>query len=239
MKYFTYKITNTITNKICYGWTNKDPINKRLDVHFYMAKTGKLLLHNSIRKHGDAAFTIELINTFETKKSAIADEIKLIAEGKTNHCRYSNGGYNMTDGGEGMTGYRRTDAQNAISSSIITERNCALKGLTYEEIYEERADEQRNIRSQKTRGQKRTTKQKKAMAKRSTGNKWGCFPVEVTYYDGTVITYPSRDTARKGLNIKSNTTLRAIATGTYWKNGKHIKYNSPYDFTIKLLRNKL
>lgn len=239
MKYYTYKITNQITNKSYYGWTNKDPIDKRLAAHFHMAKTGKLLIHNSIRKHGKAAFTIELINTFKTRKHALNDEIKLIAEGKTNHCRYPNVGYNMTDGGEGTAGLTRTDKQSAASSRIITERNHALKGRTYEDIYGIRADEQREIRAEKTRGQKRTPKQKKEMATRSTGNKWGCFPVEVTYIDGTVITYPSRETARKGLNIKSNTTLKAIATGTYWKNGKHIKYNSPYDFTIKLLRSKL
>lgn len=239
MKYFTYKITNTITNKAYYGWTNKDPIDKRLAVHFHSAKTGKLLIHNSIRKHGDKAFVIELINTFETKEQAMNDEIKLIAEGKTNHCRYINGGYNMTDGGEGTAGLTRTDKQLAASSRVITERNHALKGRTYEDIYGVRADEQREIRAKKTRGQKRTAQQKKDMAKRSTGNKWGCFPVEVTHTDGTVITYPSRETARKALNIKSNTTLRAIATGTYWKNGKIIKYNSPHDFTIKLLRCKL
>jgi len=240
MNFFTYRITNTQNNKTYIGWTNKNPISKRLNAHVTTAKRGsKLLLHNAMNKHGFDKFNIELVNSFKTKEEVLKDEVVLIAEGKTNHCRYHGGGYNMTDGGEGTAGYRRSEEAIRKTADKNRGRTSKRKGKTYKEIYGERAEYERITRAKSIRGKKRTTTQKNEMSKRSKGNKWGCFPVEVTYKNGTIITYPSREVALKELNIKSATTLRAIATGTYWKKGKHIKYNSPYDFTVKLLRIKI
>ncbi len=237
MKFFTYKIINRVTNKSYYGWTNKDPINKRLAVHFHSAKIGKLLLHNSIRKHGEESFDIELINSFTTKELAIADEIRLIAEGKTNHCRYPNGGYNMTDGGEGVSGYVRTEEAKQKTADKNRGKLSPKKGKTYEEIYGAQAAAERAKRG--TLGVVPSTTTRKKQSKAKQGNKNGCFPVRVTYDDGSVKVFPSQTDALEFLNIKSRTTLRSIATGLRYKSGKYEKYNSPYNFTIELLRHKI
>lgn len=59
---YVYCITNTITKKTYVGQT-KRTLEKRLKSHLYEASVCKynMYLHNSIRKHGPDAFTIELL----------------------------------------------------------------------------------------------------------------------------------------------------------------------------------
>lgn len=217
--FYTYRITNTRNRKSYFGWTNKTP-TKRWQVHQYSAAAGShTLLHNAIRKHGVDAFSVEQVNIFETQDEAIADEARLIANHKTNHCRYPNGGYNMTDGGEGVVGFERTEAQSEASRRVITERNKSIRGKTYKEIYGNRAEEEK---------QKRTaiveyvptpdTKQKMAEAK--INNKNGCFAVRIIHDDGRIELFPSHTDAMAALGIKTRTTFRCIATGKRWRNGK-------------------
>jgi len=219
-----------------YGWTNKDPIEKRLQVHFKAAKQGKLLLQNSIRKHGESAFKIELINAFNNRGDATADEIKLIAEGKTNHCRYPGIGYNMTDGGEGTSGLTRSNAQSSASRRNLVEYNISRKGKTYEEIYGGRATLEREKRLHVREPVTEETRTKQSSAKLNNSN--GCFPVTIEYDTGNVVTYLSRKEAASALDI-SLATLGNIASGTCWRAGKRVKYKSPHKFTVTLLRTKI
>ena len=236
MKYSTYRITNVNTSKMYYGWTNKDPIEKRLRVHFEAAKQGKLLLQNSIRKHGESAFTIELVNTFATQAEATTDEIKLIAEGKTNHCRYPGIGYNMTDGGEGTTGLTRNETQATASRRNIVAYNLSRKGKTYEEIYGDRANAERNKRLHTREPITEVTRAKQANAKLNNSN--GSFAVEIIYDTGEVVTYPSRKEAAVKLGV-SLATLGNIASGTCWRAGKRVTYKPSVNFTVNLLRTKI
>jgi len=242
MKFFTYKITNSMNNKVYYGWTNKDPIEKRLEVHVHTAKKGsKLLFHNAIRKWGHENFIIELVNSFETKEEVITDEIKLITENKTNHCRYPNGGYNMTDGGEGSSGYKRSEAAKKKTADANRGRVSEKRGKTYEEIYGDNAEEQKNIRAVSNKGRKDSPKLIEEKRERMKGNRNGCFAVEATFADGSVVTYSSRAEAMKELNIKTMTTLHSIATSTRYcsRKKKRVPYNSPYNFTLTFLRTKI
>lgn len=240
MKCVTYKIVNKINQKCYIGWTNKNPISKRLKSHIDSAKRGSnVLLHNAMRKYGFNNFDIYTINEFHLKENALKNEIKLIAKNKTNHCRYPGIGYNLTDGGEGTTGFTKTTKQLIAASHVITERNHKLKNRTYKEIYGERAGEEKLKRANSNIGKFVNNQTRKLQAKIKQGNKNGCFPVKITFKNGDIVIYSSRDEALKALNIKSRTTLRSIATGLRYKNGKYEKYKSPYDFTVELLRTKI
>ena len=239
MNFFTYKIINKINNKLYFGWTNKDPIQKRLEAHIQASKQGSLLLHNAIRKHGPENFTIELVNTFTNKDDALNDEIRLIAEHNTNHCRTPNGGYNMTDGGEGVSGRTRTPLQKEASKQAITEYNKSTKGKTYEELYGPNAELEKQKRANSNKGRKATKQQKEKMSAALKGNKNGCFAVRVLHEDGRTETFSSQTEAMASLGIKTRTTLRSIASGKRWRNGVWEKYNNPYPFSIELLRTKI
>lgn len=237
MNFYTYQITNTATNKRYFGWTNKTP-EARFQVHVRSAFRGsQTILHASMRKHGIDAFAVEQVNVFACKDDAIADEIRLIAENRTNQCRYPNGGYNMTDGGEGTVGGKRTRSQSEASLQTITEYNKSLKGKTYEEIYGDRADDEKQKRRFAHKPPTKETKRKMAQAKLNNNN--GCFAVRVTYDDGSIELFPSQSKAMEALGIKTRTTLRSIASGKRWRNGKWEHYNNPYPFSIELLRVKI
>lgn len=238
--FLTYKITNKINGKLYFGWTNKSSVKERLEVHLYSAEHGStLLLHNAIRKYGKENFCIELMNNFNSRQNVLRGEIKLIRKYKTNHCRYPGIGYNMTDGGEGTSGCTRTKKQLNASSRVITTRNKLLKGQTYEQIYGDRAQEEKLKRGNSNRGKKRSEEIKQKISQLKQGNKNGCFSVRAIFPSGKVVVYPSQNDALQALKIKTRTTLRCIATGKRWRNGKWEKYNSPYNFEIELLRVKL
>lgn len=102
--FYTYKITNIVTNKIYIGETYN--VQSRFRKHFASAKYGsKSYLHCSMRKHGKNNFIIETINSFPTEQEALCDEIKLINELKSNKPDI---GYNLTSGGDKTTHSEQT-----------------------------------------------------------------------------------------------------------------------------------
>src|SRR4030066_665973 len=114
MIYKNYKITNLINGKIYVGYTSK-LLNERMKQH--LSNFRKCILGDSIRKYGKENFTIESLYDFETEYEAKTTEIFLIAFHRTNMCRYPNGnGMNMTDGGEGMKGYKHSAKSNKKNS---------------------------------------------------------------------------------------------------------------------------
>lgn len=103
-----YCIHNKI-NKRCYvGWTSKTAI-WRFSLHVRDHKTESSknkILYKSMRKHGVDNFVMDVI--FTTKENELARELEefCIKEFELNRCCFKNGiGLNMTDGGEGVTGY--------------------------------------------------------------------------------------------------------------------------------------
>ncbi len=237
--FVTYKITNIINNKCYYGWTSKS-ITSRFTKHCRSAKSGStLLLHNAIRKYGQQNFIVEKECTFDSKAEALLHEIELISVNKSNHCRFPGIGYNMTDGGEGTVGGRRSDEFKKHCGLRLAAYNRTMKGKTYEDKYGVNAEQERLSRGNSHRGKKASTQTRKKLSQAKHGNKNGCFPVKVTYENGDTIIYPSRDDAKRALHIKTLTTLRSIATGKRWRNGIWEKYHSPYSFTIEFLDSKV
>jgi len=103
-----YRITNKITKKQYIGITSKS-VSHRWGVHKTDCKHTKSEyknhLHNSMIKHGVENFEIKSIMKADSWEEICAWEIHAIKEYGTK----SPGGYNLTDGGEGCFGVKRTE----------------------------------------------------------------------------------------------------------------------------------
>lgn len=95
--YYIYKITNCKSPKIYIGVTND--FEKRIREHSY--GNGDGLLARSVRKYGWDCFSYEIIEKTENRER----EIYYIKEYNSKHPY----GYNLTEGGEGCTGYQVSD----------------------------------------------------------------------------------------------------------------------------------
>jgi group I intron endonuclease len=139
-KGYIYKITNLINEKEYIGCTI-NPINKRFEEHIYRClKTDSTTKFcNSIRKYGVENFNIEIIE--ECNVSNIYEREKFyITEFRT----YDNG-LNSTFGGEGCLGYVHSpEIRKKISEN--TKNGNSHRGKTYEELYGDKADEEREKR---------------------------------------------------------------------------------------------
>jgi group I intron endonuclease len=139
-KGYIYKITNLINEKEYIGCTI-NPINKRFEEHIYRClKTDSTTKFcNSIRKYGVENFNIEIIE--ECDVSNIYEREKFyITEFRT----YDNG-LNSTFGGEGCLGYVHSpEIRKKISEN--TKNGNSHRGKTYEELYGDKADEEREKR---------------------------------------------------------------------------------------------
>ena len=132
-----YKIINKVNQKIYIGCTINS-LEKRFYEHLYRCfKTDyKSKLYNSMKKYGEENFEISLIEEcdlsciYETEKKYI-----------TEYNSY-NDGLNSTFGGEGCLGYVHSpEVRKKISEG--TKNGNSHKGKTYEELYGERAEEEK------------------------------------------------------------------------------------------------
>ena len=135
-----YKITNRENNLIYIGCTINS-LEKRFGEHLSRCFTSehKSKLYNSMKKYGQDNFTIELIE--ECDLSVMYETEKKYIE---SYDSYSNG-LNSTFGGEGCLGYTHSaEIRQKISDN--TKNGNSHKGKTYEELYGDKADEQREKR---------------------------------------------------------------------------------------------
>jgi group I intron endonuclease len=135
-----YKITNKENGLIYIGCTINS-LEKRFYEHLYRCfKTDyKSKLYNSIKKYGVDNFIIELIEEcdlnviYETEK-------KYIKELDSYH-----NGLNSTFGGEGCLGYVHSSEMKIKISEAIKNGN-SHKGKTYEELYTDNAEYEKEKR---------------------------------------------------------------------------------------------
>ena len=132
-----YKITNKENGLIYIGCTINS-LEKRFGEHLSRCFTSeyKSKLYNSMKKYGQENFTIELIEEcdlsiiYETEKKYIKQ-----------YYSYTNG-LNSTFGGEGCLGYTHSpEIRQKISEN--TKNGNSHKGKTYEELYGDRAEEEK------------------------------------------------------------------------------------------------
>jgi group I intron endonuclease len=98
-----YKITNTVNNKSYIGQTVRT-LRQRKNQHISESKRGKdttCYIHNAIRKHGDVNFKFEIIDKCKNIDELNEKEIYHIEKYNT----LKPNGYNLTEGGNGTTGY--------------------------------------------------------------------------------------------------------------------------------------
>lgn len=138
-----YKITNTETNRIYIGCTINS-LKHRFEEHCYRClKTNiNTKLCNNVRKYGVEKFTIELIE--ECSLDVIYNrEVEVIKE----HNSFEEG-LNSTVGGEGCLGYKHSPEIRLKISNAVKDGK-SHKGKTYEEIYGEKALEEKEKRKNK------------------------------------------------------------------------------------------
>ena len=109
MQFTLYLITNTVTG-VQYVGKTIGTIKKRWRAHKHSSRhearrDSKSYLHNAIRKYGTSAFTIEVIHTVAQDERSLNEwEMFYIAA-----LRQAGKLYNMTDGGDGASGFRHTE----------------------------------------------------------------------------------------------------------------------------------
>jgi group I intron endonuclease len=106
MTYYVYKIINNHNQKFYIGKTND--LQKRWHGHVYCALVSKIptYFYNAIRKYGAKNFSIEIIEECSSEELALEREIYWIDFLKS---RQSDIGYNMTAGGDGVSGLKHTE----------------------------------------------------------------------------------------------------------------------------------
>jgi group I intron endonuclease len=166
-----YKITNKENGLIYIGCTINS-LEKRFGEHLSRCFTSeyKSKLYNSMKKYGQENFTIELIE--ECELSVIYETEKKYIESYDSY----NNGLNSTFGGEGCLGYTHSpEIRQKISEN--TKNGNSHKGKTYEELYGDKADEEREKRRLSVKNgwgsmsddnrQKRIIKTKESIQKKS------------------------------------------------------------------------
>jgi len=106
--FFVYSIFNNLNGKIYIGKTN-DP-HRRWIKHKTTANCknagGRFYLHRAMYKDGVDNFTFTVFQTFEREEDCNAAEIYWI---QFFNCRDEKLGYNLTNGGEGVSGRKDSD----------------------------------------------------------------------------------------------------------------------------------
>lgn len=127
-----YLVTNTVNGKQYVGVTSKGYLN-RFNQHVREAygNTHNSLFHQALKKYGKLAFSIQLIEE-NISDNDIKDKERFYIK-KYNTFYLNHHGYNMTEGGDGMSGYCHTvDTKNRISKTLQghifpKERNLKIK----------------------------------------------------------------------------------------------------------------
>lgn len=149
---YIYKITNNINNKIYIGKTIND-IKKRFSCHKSNAKSNKnTILCKAFRKYRPENFSISII-----EKNIISESV--LNEKEIYWINLLKPEYNMTSGGEGVSGHPPSKETRLKIS--LSNKNKNIK----------RTIEQRNNISIKNKGKKRTKEQLENMSKSQKGKK--------------------------------------------------------------------
>ena len=149
-----YKITNTVNGLVYIGITSKS-VEDRWRLHKNWARWKKpYSLHAAIKEFGDSSFVVEHIASAKTFEDLLALEKQLIKQ----HNSLVPNGYNRTSGGQGVLGYKHTDAARKVMSEKV-------KAAGPHPIPREAIERARLARI----GQKRTEAQKKLIASNRVG----------------------------------------------------------------------
>ena len=114
--FYIYKITNKINSKIYIGKTND--LYQRMHSHLSTARNGATnyfyqdngkynYIHRAITKYGENNFSFDIIDQHENEEIIFQMEKAYISEYQSTNRSL---GYNLTEGGEGSSGRKQTEA---------------------------------------------------------------------------------------------------------------------------------
>jgi len=112
-----YLITNLITKKVYVGQTLN--YMKRMKEHEYNGKNPKYYFSHAIRKYGWENFKPEILIDEVPEEDLDNLEINYIDF----YNSFGPGGYNLTQGGGGMSGYKFTEEQRMAQSKAMTKNH--------------------------------------------------------------------------------------------------------------------
>ena len=126
-----YKITNLIDGKVYVGQT-RQKLKKRISHH---KKHNPHYLGHAIKKHGWENFKVEILEECETPEKLNERETFWI---KKLNCQSPNG-YNLTNGGDGLSGHPHTEKTRAKMSNNHPGKcsvRCSNNGMIFNSMHE-------------------------------------------------------------------------------------------------------
>lgn len=127
MKSYIYKIINNINGKYYIG-KSVSP-KSRWNDHLSIARTGKPkdgsfnVIHAAIKKYNSDNFSFIILSEHISEEDAFIEEKRLIKLAK----EVGDEIYNITDGGEGVSGYRHTEESKKLMSEQRKGRKQSLE----------------------------------------------------------------------------------------------------------------
>jgi len=151
-----YVITNNVNGKVYIGKTNH--LKTRWNAHKLEANKSKYktAIYNAMRKYGVANFTIEVVAYYSSDEEMLLAEKYWISEMRK-HLGIRNV-YNETDGGDGLSGHKRSEAFKKLQS----ERRKGVKA----------SPETRKKLSDSHKGYEHTEQQKMKIGNHTRGRTW-------------------------------------------------------------------
>lgn len=165
MFFCVYKIINLVNYKIYIGKT--DNASNRWAVHLRTATGGKIkypgfsYIHNAINKYGADNFIFVIIDQKETDEEIKNAEKFWIQYYKSNNPKY---GYNLTEGGEGTSGYKHTEEIKDFLKKINKGSNNPMYGKTGSNKGKKFSEKTKNKISNSKKGRKLSVETRKKMS---------------------------------------------------------------------------
>lgn len=119
MPHYVYKITNIKNEKVYIGKTSNTKPRNRWAQHLRIAKNKTTsshkyrAIHKAINKYSRKFFTFEIIEECETEIQCLIQEVFWIKQ----YDSFGKGGYNLTAGGEGSSGFKHSLASKQKMSA--------------------------------------------------------------------------------------------------------------------------
>jgi len=157
--FYVYKIENTVNGKLYVGKT-KAPASRWAQHKAKARGRHYLPVHQAINKYGADKFTFTIVETLDTEEQSFERERHYVALWKTR----GHGGYNLTDGGDGVRALVYTPEMRARMSASHKGKPSPRKGVRL-------SQETRAKLSESHKGHRHTDEQKRKIGEASRGHR--------------------------------------------------------------------
>jgi len=234
-KTFIYKITNTINKKLYIGKTTaQNPIN-RWYRHLSIAKNKTTfnrayqLVHKSINKYGKKNFTFEVIEECSSEALGLDREKFWIDFYKTNVLKYGSVfGYNLTEGGDGSSGFKHSKSARAKMSR---DRKGTRLGEENTFFGKHHSEKSKKLISENNMGKKHTQEAKDKISASMKGKKKSKYEMKVPrhgeYSSSAKLTWTEVKQIREKFSNKSASITQLSQ-----------EYNTSYNNIYNIITNK-